>query len=622
MQGIQANYYQPTFERLHHTYSALLDHNLHELPKALRARSVLQRVGAGQRIKPDDARDALTPVLGDIEQQLSRIASRHSCFYWIHLYRRLGVVLSHRHGDNTGPMTLSWVRAIAEQAIFKYGRLHGRADVGIANRVGAARILGGEFLKSVARWPHIFHELGREAYVTSIVTSPEWVLTDFRPTDLAHIYQIEGLAFEYWYVNAKQRAAGKGIEIEVTVDGTLRELRSEEQEMLIVDFDRRIDEFGEGLPTNVGTFVPQREFNLEGTLLFFQRNVERDPLPKFLGEAVDPFTKQPLIPNFLPIPINIARYYKEHSYLEKAFQVRHGFGLKEFCVAALAISALLFTRHAGQHLERFGQQDDGDVLGLIMNPLMRGYLSPTVAAKFEGDLLEILSNLELAAELKNSSIKEQLPAIVSYLSLDAQKQANVGIWSLGPRYVAIPFGDFVFYDMSAWLETFRKLFFGLRKYDPKGEKGPRFEAVVAGMARQKGLEVVFESFELKIAGSIRECDVGIRAGTHLYVCECRASERPLDFDIGNRKTINARSADLSEKVDQVMSLSELLRQHPLGANYDVSWATQVTGLVISPFTEWVWELSDRLFLSRKPLRPRIMSAPEALNFIAAENEAI
>ena len=83
----------------------------------------------------------------------------------------------------------------------------------------------------------------------------------------------------------------------------------------------------------------------------------------------------------------------------------------------------------------------------------------------------------------------------------------------------------------------------------------------------------------------------------MYLFECVSIERPMDYEIGNPKTFETRKDQLEKKIDQALSLAEFLRQNPSGANYDYSRVRQFEALVVSPFVEWLWDKSERLWVS-------------------------
>jgi hypothetical protein len=114
-------------------------------------------------------------------------------------------------------------------------------------------------------------------------------------------------------------------------------------------------------------------------------------------------------------------------------------------------------------------------------------------------------------------------------------------------------------------------------------------------------------------GERRELDAGVVIGDVLYVLECVSIERPLDYEIGSLTTFSRRRERLDRKVTQVLTLADFLRAKSRGTNYDFTHVREIVPLVVSPFEEWIWERSERLWLSDGT--PRILSAREALDLL-------
>jgi hypothetical protein len=96
-------------------------------------------------------------------------------------------------------------------------------------------------------------------------------------------------------------------------------------------------------------------------------------------------------------------------------------------------------------------------------------------------------------------------------------------------------------------------------------------------------------------GEHRELDASVRIGDCLILFECVSIERPLDYEIGRIKTLAGRQKRLEKKVEQALTLREFVVRSPVGRNYDFRWATTVSTFVVSPFIEWIWDRSERLW---------------------------
>lgn len=146
----------------------------------------------------------------------------------------------------------------------------------------------------------------------------------------------------------------------------------------------------------------------------------------------------------------------------------------------------------------------------------------------------------------------------------------------------------------------------------QSQRGTVFEEAFRRALSKRGFE--FRNGALQsFAEGERELDAGVVIGDVLYAFECVSVERPLDYEIGSLATFSRRREQLDEKVTQALTLADFLRAKPRGTNYDFTHVREIVPLVVSPFEEWVWERSERLWLPDG--NPRILSAREALDLL-------
>jgi hypothetical protein len=92
------------------------------------------------------------------------------------------------------------------------------------------------------------------------------------------------------------------------------------------------------------------------------------------------------------------------------------------------------------------------------------------------------------------------------------------------------------------------------------------------------------------------------------------------MEIGRLQTLARRQELLEQKVEQALTLREFVLEFPVGRNYDFAWASTVSAFVVSPFVEWIWERSDRLW--HNPTMPRILQADEAITYLRALSKSL
>jgi hypothetical protein len=197
------------------------------------------------------------------------------------------------------------------------------------------------------------------------------------------------------------------------------------------------------------------------------------------------------------------------------------------------------------------------------------------------------------------------------LILSAESQEQIALWSGGRRFPLIPFGEVFVVDLQGIPSLLQTLFF--RVQHDQTARGTVFEDAFRGALAAEGFVRAQAGEIVSACGEKREIDASVRLGQELYLFECRSIERPLDFELGRPRTLEARRRFLDSKVDQVLSLRDFITTNPSGRNYDFRWAKTISAFVVSPFVEWIWDRSDRLWHSREV--PRILQADEAISFL-------
>jgi len=607
-------YYKLVWAYVHEEFSSELLENSVTKPTAFRRDILLKVMDEFNSSDTTRKHQILDSILTSIEFEFERTLSEHSVFYWLHIYRRIAPHLARELGNNTDEQTVVAVRNYLEQAIYKYGRLSENHDYSLSSDVEFEDILGG-LLES--RIKKTLNKKQADYYKSLIQESKQWVLTSFDESSIFDIYYLEGIAYQYWYILAKMRAIGKGIDAQIDKQGYINENRTTEQEFLIKSFDYRNLENSPsfGMTTNVGTFVKSDLGSIENIILCALINSGRRKLSD-LGIKAE---LSDYSPNFIPFFINIDLFYKSHKYLEKKFKKKFGFGILELCqfVSALSYSGL---SSVPDELFNIKGSKNKAWLALYSN-FQRGYklynLSPQELKLKINSCFSLLNNSGIFIE---SDLENQIDDILDFVTLEESTQSNMGIWSNGPKPILIKSNDHYILDYSSIYYLFKNLFFGLKSYDSKNTKGFEFENQLGELARNNGFDVILESSEIKTKYQKREVDVGIRMDNKLYLFECKCFERPLNFDKGEPRTINYRIEELEKKLEQADTLREFVLDNRKGNNFDFSWATEVHSFVVSSYTEWVWSESEQLWAKDREL-PRILSVYEVIELLKSEKSA-
>lgn len=603
-------YYQSVFREIHKNHENQIYKKYINDSQAFRRNAVCNHSvltsGADAALKYD----SLKSILVVIEEEMKSVIEKHSVFFWLHLYRRIAPSLGSDLGVNTDPTVAVNVRQQLEQAFKKYGVISEFNDYALSSEINPESILGGLFSQSLkkSRKPKQI-----KFFEEQLKNNSQWVLTDFNANDIINTYYLEGLSYQYWYISAKMRASGKGVLLSISDKGDIDEKWTEEQLFLISNFDKRnlADSIKLGLVSNVGSYTISKlteAQNWHESIVITYINAGFETAKNLgLDDLTDDFC-----PNYLPFIVNSTAFFKSHSYLSKKFETKFNFGLLEF----LQFSGLLsnYTMYDNLNSKMINKH-----VGLTYyTKFQRGYRTINSSlTEIKDSILNYYNELRESESIQESRLESHIDLILEYVTLNKVKQKNIGVWSRGPQYILFALKEGFLLDLSSWHFLLQNMFFGLKNYDPKSIKGHEFEAVCADLLKSKGFDVIKESTTITCGSSTREIDVAVRIENNLYLLECKAAERPLDFEIGNPKTIIWRNRDFMKKLEQAETLREFILKSKCGNNYDFSWAKNINSFVVSPFTEWVWSSEPNIWSTCKRF-PRIMSLNDVLQFFNSE----
>ncbi len=615
---VHADYHTETFNDLTLRHRKQIEEVLFVVPRVLRRQHFLPRLLAHGWMSGDAAWTVCSDYLSAIERQMTEILSRHSVFFWLHLYRRIGVCLAPGHGDHTDPVTIGLVRQIAELAIAKFGSVSKDDDLKVSTDAMFQQILGGHYRRVLQKQLREPGEPIRR--FLALKAAPQWVATEFEPNDLVAVYANEGFAYEYWRVTALMRALGKGAEIARSEDDWIEYRENYDFSKLIESYDARIG--GHSGSTLAGTWfgTRRREPDMLGSwMLLPYYNV------KGLG-AEDGISlpdvrlpsKRFFRPNFVLHSMDTIIFRDANSVMSEPFYRRRGYKLESLLTtlwglgSSVLIPARILFRDRDDLPDLFGPA--GLLTNNMLHMMQRGYGTfPTS----DGLVREIIYRATLFDAPFAPYDESEIGACARDLILTEEKQHNISLWSNGPRYPIIPFGpSCTVLDLVSITPVLRTLFVRIRHDGSR--RGTAFEEEFRSTLISAGFPV--ERFGALEAhdGQRRELDASVRLGSRLYLFECVSIEMPLDFEIGRIATIEHRTAELKAKLRQVLTLKDFVLDKPHGRNYDFRWAEDLRVFVVSPFIEWIWSRSTCLWDGP---RPRVISAEEALEYLHTDAAA-
>lgn len=603
-------YYSLPFRLIHRKFHAEFEDALLRRPKK-HFDGIVKNVCGASASTRSVTWDELFVLLSEIEKQIAAVLGRRTIFFWRHLYRRLAPTLHEHMGGKVDWITKAIVRDVVETAIQKYGSLNRKSEFSTSDEVGVDKVLGGWYLKTL----NIAFKDKRERYkhFESLRARPEVVLVDFSPKDLADLYFVEGLAYEYWRITARLRAAGKGVEILYDSERGLQYGPSEEKWPLIESFDRRAERFSRFDGSSLGVmFQP----NQAKQVLTFSANVQNEDMsPLFKEVGLDLSVEEGgYLTNYVPGLFDARSFAEAHEYVADAFKAKKGFSLQALALTFEVITERAITPPQGNLSEQVGFET---AMALSLHNLCRRAYSLKGEEVFVQirQISEERVSRELGAPIEAASA--EVDKIISELTLTEDSRKLCGLWSGGPRFPICPLHGGLVIDMYATHKYFHNAFVGVK--ENYAERGFIFEQYVRDCLTEAGFALENRNFTF-LDGSKREADAVFFIGDRLIVADCLSIWRPLDFDISRPKTMSARQRDLEKKVEQAKSCSVRLTEAPIGRNFNFSRADSIEYVVVTPFVEWVWDRSPDLWVTEDT--PRIMRVNEMIAWATDELKGI
>lgn len=289
-----------------------------------------------------------------------------------------------------------------------------------------------------------------------------------------------------------------------------------------------------------------------------------------------------------------------------------GVGLEDFMYVLWALSNLALV--SNKYLE-----SKKIISSLMLQLLRRGYaIYAMPLQEMQAEIINRIGIFPSLTEERKASIEKSSQTALARVMLTPELQKKISPWSGGPRPIVIPFDNSFVIDVVGNLEFLARMFTGVE--DDGSIRGGIFETTVRSSI-MASVDDHFEWGPRKIyenGALVDEIDLMLRRKNKVYVCECFSMWRPLDFEIGNEKTISTRMDQVNKKIDQAMETCRYLSNHRKGSNYDYTDVAEFIPIVVSPFVEWLPSTAPRYWISEA--RPRVMSVDELVDYFETEDK--
>lgn len=596
---VAQEYYQLPFELLHGKYLKKVGGVVRQARIEIRKKYESKiTTGADRVLIGDDAFLLLRSFLDELEEVMSGLVKKHSPFFWMHLYRRVGIGHISESFEKSDAFTLAAVRRTVESAIFKYSDTTNLSDMSLSDNIAPNEVLDGLFVEVhtlVGRSEESIADLWKNY-------SNQWVLSDYKREDHQTLYTLEGYAYEYWRTMANMRAIAKGASLHVSRSGKWRGNRPDGLDRLIQIYDRRLAR-GQSYFSSAKGLLSFNDFDknsvhsVKNRVFFASYNYTRIPFSK-ISEKVE-FLKGET-GNFVPMVLDAESFLKSHKIMAKPFFKKWGFSLENVVLFFSTISAYVFgLRIQGAPSPEFG----------LFQFLQRAYIQVNAntdsLVKILIDTAEKFSDL---SEENSKSFSQEVGKIIEHFQLTSDNQLRVSLWSFGPRPIIIPHGETNIIDVGGLQLVLENLFFSLR--ENQQQRGYEFEIILREETEKRGFELLPNRILRFSEDEYRETDLAIRVGETLVLCDCRSIERPLDLFLGKPSAQQHRTDLLQKKNDQVNSIKQYVMNKPVGTNYDFSWAEEIMSVGVLPDTEWIWSEEKDYWVDIGREIPVILSVEE------------
>lgn len=588
------------------------------------ARDIERAIVASLSSSPDEdeAEQALLLWKQKLEDEIKRLGSYHSKYYWLCLSRRIYPETTEPYDR---PSTPYLHRTTFNLALLKYGNDE-VADEFVAvpasfdrkNYILADEPYNGETVDfdTAARVETESDDKFRDMLRPIII--PRQITQE----DAIHIYQIEYLALHYYMVTAQLRRLWKGGKPEVH-DGRILRIGLPKKVRKLVDlYDERQDQYSRLLSSfgSITNLDIVRDTKKPDPFLIFVPilNIEKHETPLvfpgeefFGGKVKGPLYVNGNPHNYIIAPLSLRPFYGKACMFRKVIEHVYGYSPEEIVTFLLALG----RHHQSFWLNNIHSRYSFFQRGYTIMPLSEDFLR--YLTTLYGDIYKYLFG-----EVDREWLSPSCEKLLNRMTYDKGDFKRLSLWDRTGVKLCLPVPAGLLTDHSAIPDVLASIFSELSILaSTAGEigqiRGDDFEKEI-----EKHLEANIDDYRpwifhrklLFTSGVERDIDVSLLRGSVLFVIECKAFSVPRAFDRGEPSALRARKEKLNAALNQVDTLCQLLSKERKGRNFEIPEAvTHIISLAASPFPEYIDDRNDYYFLT--PSIPRVCTAEEITEFV-------
>lgn len=555
-------------------------------------------------LSPDQAAPLLEALLVRLEQEMQRILSTDSKYFWLFLSRRL-FIDPRQFQSSELTARLCWT--IMNLAIFKYSLDVGRQFVAVSDPEALRRWALSERDDEIVE--------GESKFEGGTIAPIQLTLNDVK-----NVFLLEQLAHDYWRCTAALRRLYKGGELAVR-NGVYDDVKHDgDTAWLIHLYDERLQyvnllgDVGSAAPTRLNLGEPS-EYDFWTAL----PNVWEVKIPlvwptttRFANDSSVTTERQyppEMIPNYVWTPISLLQFYEKAKLFRELLTQVWMCSPEEFTTFLIAIGW-----REWQYL--------AEELSSRIHVMERGY-SIDWREKMLGEVVGFYQAAysTLYGGCPDERAAEVCRLLLQQLTYDEHASSSIDLWERTGRrpFIESEFGLIV--DHSAFLDVLKAYF------DPSkgmagaiGElKGRQFEKEVAAYLElhAPGFKPWLVSRRIRRKGEKDvEIDVSGTCDTVLYIFECKCNYMNLAFDRGLPEELAKRRNYYNIALRKADAAAKFFANNPKGKAYQVPAGTKfIVSGAISPHPEYIHEKSALFFFQERI--PRVCTPPEAASFISS-----
>ncbi len=535
-----------------------------------------------------ESESILNKYLSYLEKIIENIISKKSLLYWLHIIRRIPPTLIHL---TDVPETSGNVRKIMEYSFHKYALRNSCEHIKFRDDTKIEKILNGLLMNDAFKKE-------RELIING---GNQVLLLDFGVPELKEIFLIQKFCFQIWRVASLFRMIAKGAKLQIDYSPPYYfDFRDEELDFLVKNFDSRVQPFNttkEGAtfdisPLNSPVFIPTY-------------NINKLPFNTYVWNQIfqQHYTLQdPTYFNFYWHPIELKSIMNAHNYLSECFNEK--FGFKDDVIYLILQAILIWV------FEGFLLKND---MSFFIKMTNRAFsFVPSMHIIFER-IKAYLEPSKNALDIQRQITVDEIEKGIEFLQrfwdhpelIDLRYPTTISL-------IINVYTDIVMLDLAWIREAIFNLYFSVNVSD-QNIKGVLLEELIndsPGPLPTSRLE--------SLNGSYKQIDFSYCIGDILVIGECKAVGRAIDFELGNKNTIDYRSEEVvNRSLKEADEKVEWLINNPIGRQYDISKYKYILPIGISPFKEYIHSTDDYFWINDS--LPRVLTPLELKNLILIDD---